>query len=744
MQGGICSVASAVLSVLACSVLVCASGEASSSGPKKSSQPPADFFNDVFPLLETCSSASCHGGAAGAGDLKLSLFGGDKYGDFSVLKYYSSGRLLKPWDPDDSLLLKKTSGKLSHGGGVFFKGGSPKYELLKRWIAEGAPYATKGRASAEKLILEVVPELSVERAKESEGFFNAREGESFSVKTSAKFSDGSVRRVDANVSIEGKSVEKLKDGKFLAKSPGQSVLRFSRARKFATVVVDVSPNGLSEFSPGGGSIDSCVDSKIETLGLKKAPLCSDSEFLRRVYLDATGLLPPPEVAEKFLESKNADKRARLVDKLLGSEEFSDFLAMRFGDLLRIKSEFPSNLWPNAVQAYNAWLRRAVGGGMPYNIFARELLDTTGTNFRSPQVNFFRAVSEKSPMNYADAAALVFMGARMNCIKCHAHPFEEWTSEDALSMAAFFAQVKFKGSKEWKEEILYLDESSVLKNPETGKAVEPRTLDGFSPESFDDPRSSFANWLTSPENPWFARAAVNRIWAWVFGRGIIEPADDIRPNNPPSNAELLEYLESEFKKDFDVRRIFRLIFTSEAYARKCSPPLDEKRADEEVKFLSRRVPSRLCAESLYDVLNISLGLPSDFKSIVPEPYSFWPKDFRAINLSDGSVGNAFLSLFGKPARNSSYLNDRSNAVTMPQVMRLANFSSSKFSDSPVLRKLAKKKIPDREKIKKLYLTFLSRRPSSSELDRIEAFMKEGGSVFDVAWVLSNTKEFIFKM
>ena len=519
-------------------------------------------------------------------------------------------------------------------------------------------------------------------------------------------------------------------------------------RKFASIPVICARPAPENFpkNTSANPIDKIVHANLEAAGIIPSEICTDSEFLRRVYLDATGLLPSPKTAEAFLRDKSKDKRAALIESLLKSPDFTDMLAMRLSDALRIKSEFPSNLWPNAAQAYYVWLRDCLAAGKPYDIIAREMLLSSGSNFKSPPSNFYRAVSSKNAEGFSESVALVFMGLRTNCIKCHAHPYEDWTMADNKNFAAIFKNLSFKKSKEWKEEILCVNV--------------PDFADGAKEESFKifgetikspagaDYREAFAEWLLDKKNPYFAKIAVSRIWHWIFSKGLVEPADDIRPNNVSANAEILDILSAEFiNSGFDLKSVYRLIFNSQTYQRSSVPNATNKNDE---KLFSRHIPSRLTAESLNDIISGSLGVYQPFKSITPEPYAFWPEDFRAIKLHDGSVSNPFLTLFGKPGRNSSHLNDRSDKISMQQLLHLMGSANitSKLNGSRFLRELSKPKYSNDEKIKTLYLTFLCRPPTAREAEISKKALSSGKppleSLKDLTWAIINTKEFLYKI
>ena len=487
-----------------------------------------------------------------------------------------------------------------------------------------------------------------------------------------------------------------------------------------------------------GRIDELVLKKLGQLGIAPAKVCSDGVFVRRVYLDVTGTLPTADEAQRFLNDSDADKRRKLVDRLLKREEFVDYLTMKWCDLLRVKSEFPINLWPNAVQAYHRWIRTCVKENMPYDRFVREMLTASGSNFRKPQVNFYRAVQSREPQAIAQAVALSFMGVRP----------ESWPKERWSGMSAFFSQIAFKPTGEWKEEIVLFD----LEQAATEAAA--RTLqsaafpDGTTAELSpgQDPREVFANWLLAKKNPWFARNIANRVWFWLLGRGIVHPPDDIRRDNPPVNPELLEYLEQELVASrYDLKHLYRLILNSRTYQRSHISPTGDSKGEENLACYPLR---RLEAEVLIDALCQISGTREQYSSIIPEPYTFMPEDQRSVAMADASITSPFLEKFGRSSRDTGLESDRSNRTTAAQRLHLLNSSHirRKIEGGPKLQPLIHWSREKNEKaIPELYLTILSRLPTEEELQAVKAYGQAGrGRVLrDLAWALINSPEFSFR-
>jgi len=499
------------------------------------------------------------------------------------------------------------------------------------------------------------------------------------------------------------------------------------------------PPIVRPFESAGGFvstnlIDAPVLAALKKRGIKPANLCSDEVFIRRVYLDVIGTVPRPMEVRRFLNNRRPNKRAVLIDALLARKEFADYWAMKWCDLLRVKAEFPINLWPNAVQAYHRWIRDALRDNTPYDRLARDLLTSSGSNFRVPPVNFYRAIQGQKPAAIAEGVALTFMGARM----------KHWPEARRSNMAALFSRVAYKKTAEWKEEIVCLD-------PAPSGPLQAAFPDGVSVRipPGEDPRQVFADWLIAPDNPWFARNIVNRIWAWLLGRGIIHEPDDIRPDNPAVNPELLACLEKELvKAGYDLKHIYRLILNSSTYQRSSIP--QGKHTDAEALFAHYRV-RRLDAEVLIDALCSIFGGGEGYSSPIPEPFTFIPNYQRTIALADGSITSQFLEMFGRPARDTGLMSERNNQPTDAQRLHLLNSSrvQRRIERSWRLNELVQSNKKNRRYIiHALYMTILSRHPTQAELAAAEDYTRTKGlgpkrAADDLAWALINTKEFLYR-
>ena len=487
-------------------------------------------------------------------------------------------------------------------------------------------------------------------------------------------------------------------------------------------------------------LDKLVFSQLARLNIQPV-LCSDAVFVRRAYLDVLGTLPTAKEAKDFIQDPDTEnKRRLLIDSLLERDEFADYWAMKWGDILRIKAEFPVNLWPNAAQAYHRWVRASIAENKPYDKFARELLTSSGSNFRVGPVNFYRAIQNRTPEGIARAVALTFMGARA----------EGWPTNRLAGMTAFFSQIGYKPTGEWKEEHVFWDplgSSAVAGNTAPGRAaiaaigqpsnsvaqvsLPARTnrvpLEAAFPDGTRvklppdrDPREIFADWLIRPKNPWLTRSIVNRVWAWLLGRGIIHEPDDIRDDNPPSNPALLTYLEKEMVAGrYDLKRFYRLILNSRTYQLSSLPRYNTPEA--EANFASYPL-RRLDAEVLIDAINKITGSSDLYTSPIPEPFTYIPKGMPAVAIADGSITSPFLALFGRSARATGMENERNNKPTPAQWLYLLNSSEiqRKLEQGPNLQAIFNSGRKPAEMAEVLYLTILSRFPTPDELKTIEGY------------------------
>ena len=491
------------------------------------------------------------------------------------------------------------------------------------------------------------------------------------------------------------------------------------------------------------AVDEAVFSQLETCKVQPAAVCSDGVFVRRVYLDVIGTLPSGFEAREFILDRSPTKRSKLIDKLLERDEFADYWAMRWSDILRIKAEFPINLWPNAAQAYHRWVRTCLKDNVPYDQMVREMLTASGSNFRVPPVNFYRAMQNREPAGIAQTVALTFMGART----------DKWPKERLTGLAAFFTEVGYKSTAEWKEEIVFFDPDKTnaaatneLKITRAMAVFPDGTPARLLPDQ--DPREAFANWLIDPKNPWFTRNIANRLWAWLLGRGIIEEPDDIRPDNPASNPELLALLELELSShQYDLKHLYRLILNSKTYQLSAIAKGENTQGDRNFSHYPLR---RLDAEVLIDALNKITGGTENYSSPIPEPFTYIPESQRSITLPDGSISSSFLEMFGRSSRDTGYFTERNNRPTAEQRLHLLNSSAiqRKIEQSPMIKNLIVAGKEPRDIATGIYLGILSRFPTDEELKVVQAYFqsseltrREAG--VDLVWALINSQEFLYR-
>ena len=484
-------------------------------------------------------------------------------------------------------------------------------------------------------------------------------------------------------------------------------------------------------------IDELVFARLQALNLEPAQLCSDPVFVRRVYLDVTGTLPTAAEARQFILDRNPAKRRELIDQLLARDEFADLLALKWGDLLRIKAEFPINLWPNAAQAYHHWIRDSIRTNRLADQFTRELLTASGSNFEMPPVNFYRAMQTRTPAGIAQMVALTFLGERA----------ERWPSNELARFAVFFANVEYKHTGEWKEEIVFFNPASTNAGALNGSPRHAVFPDGrkvtLSPDR--DPRVVFADWLV--KDPQFARNIANRAWSWLLGRGIVQEPDDFRADNPPSNPELLAYLAGQFvDSGFDFKQLYRLILNSKVYQLAALPKSSQPEAAANFASYPLR---RLDAEVLIDALDQITGTNELYSSAIPEPYTFIPDNLRSIALPDGSITSSFLEMFGRPSRDTGLESERNNRLTDAQKLWLLNSSmmQRKIESSRMIQYQSASDRRPGDIVAGMYLGILSRFPTASESSTAEAYFQSGAgkrqATVDLAWALMNSTEFLYR-
>jgi len=694
--------------------------------------PPMSFRNDIEPAIMRagCNTGACHGSAQGKNGFMLSLFGFDPPKDYFRLTRESLGRRVNAAHPEQSLMLLKPTGGVDHEGGVRFEEDDPLYQMLRRWIIEGAP---EDPADLPALTgIAIYPEEVVLEGADASQQFVVR----------ATYSDGTDRDVtdlailssvdDSIVAIDG-------NGLATAGTRGEAYL-MARYGTFAVVsqVITIPEAEVFREPPAApvNYVDELVYAKHKKLRIQAAERCSDEVFLRRVYLDILGVLPSAEEARGFLADATADKRTRLIDALLARPEFIDLWAMKWAELLRVRSSV--TLDKKGMHRYNDWLREAMLSNKPVDALARELLTAEGGNFTSPAANFYMV--EREPNLIAENVAQVFMGVQIKCAQCHNHPFDRWTMDDYYSFSAFFAQVARKESSDPRESILYNSGSGEVKNIRDGKVMPPKFLGGEVPDlQGRDRRAVLGDWLTSAENPWFARNVANRVWAHFFGQGIVEPVDDVRVSNPPSNPQLLDELGRRLAGyEYDLRSLIRDICNSNAYQMATQAPAESVQDTRNFAYAQVR---RLSSEVLLDAISAVTDTKVKFASL--------PLGARAIQVADGASGNYFLEAFGRPTRVTACACERADDPTLAQALHLVNgdtISRGLAAPEGRLRASLAAETPSASVVEELYLAAYARAPREPEFARLVGYVDSAedraAALEDVYWSVLNSKEFVF--
>ncbi|MFN7938160.1 MAG: DUF1549 and DUF1553 domain-containing protein [Bryobacteraceae bacterium] len=699
---------------------------------------PLTFLKDVMPVINKagCTSGPCHGAAKGKNGFKLSLRGYDPEFDYEALLYDLSGRRFNRADPARSLMLAKPTMEVPHGGGLRFEKDSRYYKIILEWLRTGAQF---GDPAKDKVV-----KLEVSKSE----FFFEKPGAKEKIRTTAHYADGSTRDVTAEASVTSNTpdiAEVNAESVIETKRKGEAALLVRYEGKFVTVPLTVL-NPKQGFTwaalPQYNYVDQLIDAKLKKLHIQPSGLASDAEFLRRVSLDLVGVPPTPKELRAFLAEPGdaRTKRARAIDALMKRASFVDHWTVKWGDLLQNSRRY---LGDKATWGFREWIRDSIASNKPYDKMVRELLTSRGSAYENPAANYYRVMRE--PKLSMEKTSQVFLGVRMVCAQCHDHPFEQWTQNQYYQLSAFFAAVGLKPGYETGDEILYLKrDDNIVKHPKTGRTMEPQYLIasiGAPPiPQGGDRREALAEWLTSKNNPFFAKAIVNRMWSYFFGKGIIDPVDDIRASNPPVNEALLTALTKDFvERGFDLHHLIRTIVNSRAY--QASIDANEWNEEDHINF-SHQAPRRLSAEQLQDALFIATGSRPKFPEV--------PEDTMAQQLPDPHIGkDGFLDLFGRPQRESACECERRTDLSLPQALNLVNggdIATAIGDPKGAIAKLITSGVTDRQLIEELYLGALSRVPSPAEYDHAVTFLKKGDSraarAQDLLWALVNSKGFLF--
>jgi hypothetical protein len=706
---------------------------------------PINFGNQIVPIFTKlgCNGGGCHGKASGQNGFKLSLLGFEPEVDYSALVKEARGRRLFPAAPDRSLLLLKAAGGVAHGGGKRMDVGSDEYRLIRRWIAAGTPFGKPTDATVERI--SVTPDHRIMTRQNKQQFA-----------VQAHYSDGSVEDITRRAQYESNDTEiAVVDADGLVRTLGLSgeaaiMVRYqSKVAVFrATVPLGVKiPNYPFDQQT---IVDKYTQRKWQKLGLVPSDRCTDEQFIRRVTLDITGSLPAPKQVAAFLADKDPKKRDKLIDNLLESSEYAYFFANKWADVLRVKRRGQPDR-AKGTFAFHDWIRLAMVKDKPYDEFAREILSATGDENSSPPTVWYKELQQ--PEQFVDDTAQVFLGLRLACAQCHHHPYEKWSQDDYWGLAAFFARVDRKQYQVPGEQN-QIAQQLVIKTRSSGSVTNKRTqqpaimkaLDGEPVKAGpdEDPREKLVDWMVEPKNPFFAKAVVNRYWAHFFGRGIVDPLDDMRLTNPPSNPELLEALAQDFiDHKFSLRHLVATICKSRTYQLSSMP--NEFNQHDKQNY-ARYYPKRMSAEVLFDAVCQVTDSPTAFGGLPQDRHA--PK--RAIMLPDESFSSYFLDVFGRPQRISACECERVSEANLAQALHLLNSDEiqGKLSRGGGRAEvMANDKRPDAEKVKELFVWAFAHEPTTEQLqfalEHIHKNEKQKKIAYEnILWALLNTKEFQF--
>ncbi len=694
----------------------------------------ADFENEIQPLLTRygCNSGGCHGKASGQNGFKLSLFGFDSQADYEEIVDRARGRRVNVATPEQSLLLLKSIGAVPHGGGTRFSPSSQAYEVLKQWISEGAPPASP-----------TAPRLESIRIEPSER--SLQSGEQVNLRVMASYSDNQHRDVTKQAAFASNIdvVASVSDEGVVTagKESGEATV-MARFMGQVAVFTAILPHGVPlthiDNFQSRNYIDELTLEKWKKLGLTPTPVCDDAKFIRRVTLDANGRLPTAKEVREFLADQNPNKRSEWIDRLLDSPEYASYFALRWGSILRNSNLAGAD---QASYAFHNWLKDMLARNRRYDEFVRGIIAASGEWQDAPAINWYWQSRDDQLHQVTADTAQVFLGQRLQCARCHHHPYERWSQDDYYGLAGFFTRL---GRKSFGQPPPYFASASVTtgeKNPRTGKVPEPKYLSGevatFSAE--EDPRHGLVDWMAKPENPFFAKSLVNRLWGHFFGRGLVHEVDDMRATNPASNPQLLDALAKDFiDHQFDMKHICRVMLNSNVY-QLGSEPTDGNKKDRQ--NFARYYGRRMIAEVFLDSVDQATGAKTKFNGVASSA--------RAVDLPHENFGSHFLDTFDRPRRVTGCECERSSGATLAQVLTLANSDEieSKVADAQgVIARLVKDQKSHDEIVDELYLGSLSRFPNAEERTKTKYFVdsieNKSEAYQDLLWTLLNSREFMF--
>jgi len=695
-----------------------------------------DFRTDVMAALSRagCSQGACHGSPQGKGGFRLSLRGYDPNLDLDTLTRETAGRRTNRLDPAQSLLLLKGAARVPHQGGQRFQLTDPAYQTLLGWIGGGCLDSAVPRPLKK---LEVLPaKRSLDPAHPTQqlvALAHFADGSVVDVTSLAVFTTGH----DAAVSVSPQGLVKFNN----THEASVLVRYLEQVRSVQLTYIRDDPNYAFQGPEPANLVDRHIFARQRAMQLQPSGLSSDSAFLRRVYLDTIGALPTPDEAKAFLDSVEPDKRAKLIDQLLQRSEYASFWAMKWADVMRGNRNTVSS---RGVHSLHRYLLKHFAEDRPFDQFAREIVTGLGNTLHKPPANFYRIAP--SPDDAAESFAQLFLGVRMQCAKCHNHPFEALTQTDYYGLAAYFARVKIKGKQfGLDDEIVYLDKQGEVQHPLTRKNLEPIVFGEAAGkfEADEDRRGRLADWLTRPDNKMFARSTVNRVWYHLLGKGIVEPVDDFRDTNPPSHPELLDELAQEFiKGGYRLRPVLRTILNSKTYQLSAEPVAQSLAAANPARYFTRASVRMLSAEQAVDAVSAAIGLPDRFPG--------YPLGTRAIELAEGAIDHNFLTAFSKPVRDAACDCAREDEPSLNEVLHLINnrdlVKRIESADSRLGRWLKDDRSTP-EIVEGLYLGAVSRRPTDAERKLIDGHIAELGdraaALRDVQHALLNANEFLLR-
>ena len=694
--------------------------------------PPVSFRHDVMPIFLRggCNAGGCHGSSRGKDGFRLSLFGFDPAGDYFRLTREQAVRRVNLSIPEESLLFTKVTGKVPHTGGKTFEPESVHAKTLRDWVAAGAQSDVANAPAVTKVEL-FPPRVVMEGEGVKQRYIAV-----------AHYSDGRTRDVgDLALFMSNNESSAAVDADGLA-TAGARGEAFVMAR-FDTHTVGtqtlVLPAGV-EFKPTeeapANYIDELVGAKLKTMRINPSGLCTDEEFLRRVSLDVVGRLPTRDEYDVFMNDSNPNKRAQKIDELLERKEFAEIWALKWSELLMVKS-VPNRIEYKPMFLYSQWITRQIASGVPLDEMVRNLLGASGGSFSSPAVNFYQI--EDTTQKTAENVAQVFLGTRLQCAQCHNHPFDRWTMDDYYSFTAFFSQIGRKTAEDYRETIIFDQRSGEATHLVDGRAMKPKFLGDAEPDvSTRDRRAVLADWITSPENPYFAVNVANRVWAHFMGAGIVEPVDDVRVSNPASDPDLHAKLGAKLiEYKYDLRQLVRDICNSHAYQRSSEP--NETNSTDTRNFARAQV-RRIPAEVLLDCLCAVTG--------APEKYPGLPMGARAVQIADGGLSTYFLTTFGRATRTTVCACEPKTEPTLSQALHLLNGSAvhDKINEGKLVETMLEGGKKPNEVVEEIYLRCLGRKPTEAETQRIAEVLgpaeKPTAELQDVFWAVLNSREFLF--